>query len=117
MLSLKEVQKMLEYPETKSTAEDEICFDEQEVAMITSIISCLKNYPVISAKDAQIITKYNNVIHQVILCLKKVSESSYRGENEVRFYFNNILPITKQILMCLGFEFFDIPVKTVCIKW
>lgn len=117
MISLNEIQKMLGYPETQTTAEDEIFFDEQETEMIISIIKCFKNYPIISAKDAYAITKYNNVINQVKLCLKAISEASYKGKDEAIFYLNNPFPITKHILMCLGYEISDIPTKRISIKW
>ena len=117
MTSLNELQKMLGYPETKSTAEDEICFDEQESEMIISIINCLRNSSIISAENARAITRYNNVINQVIFCLKMISEASYKGKDEAKFYFNNPFPVTKHILMCLGYEVLDIPVKRICIKW
>ena len=87
MTSLNEIQKILGYPETKAEIGDEIFFDEQETEMIISIIRCLKNYSIICAEDAKTITKYNNVINQVVFCLKKVSESSYQGKNEVKFFF------------------------------
>ena len=117
MISLNELQKMLGFPETKTELGDETFFDEQETEMITSIINCLRNTPFISAEDARAIIRYNNVIKQVAFCLKKVAEESYQGKNEIKFYFNNLLPLSKQILMCLGYEVSDSPAKRISIKW
>lgn len=117
MISLIDLQKKIGYHETQKVDGDSICFDEQEAEIIVSIITCLKNYPIISADDARVITRYDAVIKQVLVCLKKVSEASYHGESEVMFFFNNLLPITKKILICLGFEVLDVPMKRINIKW
>lgn len=117
MISLVDLQKKLGYHKTQKVEGDPICFDEQEAKIIVSIITCLKNHPIISAEDAQVITRYDMVIKQVLVCLKKVSEVSFQGKSEVIFFFNNLLPITRKILMCLGFEVLDIPAKKISIKW
>ena len=113
MTSLTEIQKMFGFPKT----ENKIFLDDQEASEIISIITCLKNYPVISAENARIITKYSSIIKQVIFCLKKVSEVSYQGKNEVTLYYNDISPIAKLILMCLGLQVSTISIKRIAIKW
>ena len=79
MISLIDLQKRIGYHEAQKVDGDSICFDEQEAEIIVSIITCLKNYPIISADDARVITRYDAVIKQVLVCLKKVSEASYHG--------------------------------------
>ena len=117
MISLIDLQQRIGYHKAQKVDENSVCFDEQEAEIIVSVITCLKNYPIISADDARVITRHDDVIKQVLVCLKKISDASYHGESEVMFFFNNLLPITKKILMCLGFKVFDIPIKKVNIKW
>lgn len=113
MTSLNEIQKMFGFPKT----ENEIFLDDHEAGIIISIITCLKNYPIISAENARVITEYSSIIKQVIFCLRKVTEISYQGKNEVTLYYNNISPIPELILKCLGFEVSTIPTKRINIKW